>query len=72
MRNLGRPGGAAVACSQREVIPELVARLAARGRGRPRATATPAVKKGGVWALSFYDHKLVGAEAFPPPKISAE
>jgi 8-oxo-(d)GTP phosphatase len=71
IRNLGRPGGAVVACSQQEVIPDLVARLAAEddveldGDG-----GDPSIKKGGVWALTFYDHRLVGAEAFPPPKTS--
>jgi 8-oxo-dGTP pyrophosphatase MutT (NUDIX family)/phosphohistidine phosphatase SixA len=68
IRNLGRPGGAVVACSQRQVIPELVARLAADDE--VELDSELSVKKGGVWALSFYDHKLVGAEAFPPPKVS--
>jgi 8-oxo-(d)GTP phosphatase len=70
LRNLGRPGGAVVACSQREVIPELIARLASDDE--VELNGEPSVKKGGVWALSFYDHKLVGAEAFPPPKIASE
>ena len=71
IRNLGRPGGAVVACSQREVIPELVARLAAEDAVELDGEDSDlSVKKGGVWALSFYDHRLVGAEAFPPPKIS--
>ena len=26
------------------------------------------LKKGGVWALAFDDHRLVGAERLPPPK----
>ena len=60
-----------MACSQREVISELVARLAADDEV-DLGDGEPAVKKGGVWALSFYDHKLDGAEAFPPPKISGE
>jgi 8-oxo-(d)GTP phosphatase len=70
LRNLGRPGGAVVACSQRKVIPELIARLAADED--VELDGELSVKKGGVWALSFYDHRLVGAEAFPPPKISSE
>jgi phosphohistidine phosphatase SixA len=69
MRNLGRPGGAVVACSQRKVIPALVARLAGDDEVELN-DGDLSVKKGGVWALSFYDHKLVGAEAFPPPKIA--
>jgi 8-oxo-(d)GTP phosphatase len=70
IRSLGRPGGAVVACSQRKVIPTLVERLAADDG--VELDGDLSVKKGGVWALSFYDHKLVGAEALPPPKISAE
>jgi 8-oxo-(d)GTP phosphatase len=70
IRSLGRPGGAVVACSQRQVIPQLVERLAADDD--VELDGEPSVKKGGVWALSFYDHKLVGAEAFPPPKVSSE
>ena len=70
IRNLGRPGGAVVACSQRQVISQLVERLAADDD--VELDGEPSVKKGGVWALSFYDHKLVGAEAFPPPKVSSE
>jgi 8-oxo-dGTP pyrophosphatase MutT (NUDIX family)/phosphohistidine phosphatase SixA len=71
IRSLGRPGGAVVACTQRQVIPELVARLAAEDQLELDGTGSDLlVKKGGVWALSFYDHRLVGAEAFPPPKIS--
>jgi 8-oxo-dGTP diphosphatase len=69
VRNLGRPGGAVVACTQRKVIPELVARLAADAEVELDGSGSDlSVRKGGVWALSFYDHKLVGAEAFPPPK----
>jgi 8-oxo-dGTP diphosphatase len=70
LRNLGRPGSAVVACSQRHVIPELIERLAADDE--VELNGEPAVKKGGVWALSFYDHKLVGAEAFPPPKTAGQ
>jgi 8-oxo-(d)GTP phosphatase len=69
IRDLGRPGRAVVACSQAQVIPELVERLAAEDG--VDLDGEPSVKKGGVWSLSFYDHKLVGAEAFPPPKISS-
>jgi 8-oxo-dGTP diphosphatase len=70
IRNLGRPGRAVVVCSQAQVIPELVERLAADDG--VELDGEPSVKKGGVWSLSFYDHKLVGAEAYPPPRISAE
>ncbi len=70
VRSLGSPGGAVVVCSQTGVIPELVERLAADAD--VDLDGDLSVKKGGVWALSFYDHKLVGAEAFPPPKMSGQ
>ncbi len=73
VRNLGRPGGATVACTQRLVIPELVGRLAADEEVELEGTGGDlSVRKGGVWALSFYDHKLIGAEAFPPPRTSGK
>ena len=65
IRELGRPGGAAVACSQAGVIDEIVERLAEADGveiGEPFN-----LKKGGVWTLSFDDHRLVGAERLPPP-----
>jgi 8-oxo-dGTP diphosphatase len=65
IRTLGRPGRAAVACSQSGVIDELIERLA---RADDVELDTPLnLKKGGVWALSFDDHALVGAERLPPP-----
>lgn len=73
VRNLGRPGGAVVACTQRDVIPELVGRLAADEEVELDGSGSDlSVRKGGVWALSFYDGNLVGAEAFPPPKTAAK
>ena len=75
VRSLGRPGGAVVACSQAQVIPELVSRLAAEDEVELNSSGNSgdvSVRKGGVWALSFYDHKLVGAEPFPPPKVSRQ
>jgi phosphohistidine phosphatase SixA len=68
MRNLGRPGRAAVACSQGGVVDEIVERLSTADGlevGEPFN-----LKKGGVWALSFDDHKLVDAEKLPPPRVS--
>jgi 8-oxo-dGTP diphosphatase len=67
VRNLGRPGGAAVACSQRGVIEELVERLAAADGVEIEEPLN--LKKGGVWALSFDHGKLVGAERLPPPRV---
>jgi 8-oxo-dGTP diphosphatase len=66
IRSLGRPGSAAVACSQSGVIEEIVARMAAADE--VDVGDSLGIKKGGVWALSFDDHRLVGAERLPPPK----
>jgi 8-oxo-(d)GTP phosphatase len=66
IRSLGRPGGAAVACSQRGVIDEIVGRLAESDE--IDVGESLGLKKGGVWALAFDDHRLVGAERIPPPK----
>jgi 8-oxo-(d)GTP phosphatase len=70
IRELGRPGGAAVACSQAGVIDEIVERLAEADGveiGEPFN-----LKKGGVCTLSFDDHRLVGAERLPPPLTGEE
>jgi 8-oxo-dGTP diphosphatase len=67
IRDLGRPGGGAVACSQGDVIPELVARLAAEDGVEVEEPLR--IKKAGVWALSFDDHRLCAADRFRPPKI---
>jgi len=66
VRNLGRPGGAAVACSQRGVIEEIIGRLSESDALDVGDTLS--LKKGGVWALAFDDHRLVGAERLPPPQ----
>jgi 8-oxo-dGTP diphosphatase len=68
VRHLGRPGSAVVACSQRDVIPPLVARLAEEDEVE-LGDEELNLKKGGVWALSFYDHSLLATERFPPPKL---
>jgi hypothetical protein len=51
------------ACSQRQVIPELLDRLASED-----AIEIPHSRsgKGSVWALSFDDRRLCAAEYFPP------
>ena len=66
IRNLGRPGGAAVACSQRGVIDEIMERLAETDA--IDVGDTLGLKKAGVWSLAFDDHRLVGAERLPPPQ----
>ena len=63
LRSLGRPGGGAVACSQGDVIPELVSRLAAEDEVEVEEPLR--IKKGGVWALSFDDHRLCAADRLP-------
>jgi 8-oxo-dGTP diphosphatase len=70
IRELGRPGGAAVACSQAGVIDEIVERLAEADGVEIGAPFN--LKKGGVWTLSFDDHRLVGAERLPPPLTGEE
>ena len=52
-------GGTTVLCSQGEVIPDLITRLAARSRVRLRR---PPARKGSVWALSFAGERLFGAD----------
>lgn len=58
------PHGVLVACSQGDVIPDLLARLAREDDvDLPRAPSG----KGSTWALTFHDRRLVAAEHFPPP-----
>jgi 8-oxo-dGTP diphosphatase len=58
-------GGAAVACSQGDVIPDLLGRLAEADRvPLPEDFAAP---KGSVWSLCFSGSKLFAMEYFPPP-----
>ena len=68
LRKLGDHEEAVAACSQREVIPDLVKRLAADdGVELPQPFK---YKKAGVWALSFDGQQLCAVEYFPPPKLS--
>ncbi len=66
LRSVGGPHGAAVVCSQGDVIPDLLARLAAADRADLPAAAS---RKGSTWALAFDGPRLVSAEAFPPPAV---
>jgi 8-oxo-dGTP diphosphatase len=62
IREIAQSRVPAVVCSQREVIPDLLKRLAAEdGLVLGRVTA----RKGSVWALSFMDGRLVGADYYP-------
>jgi 8-oxo-dGTP diphosphatase len=64
LRELANPGAAVAACSQRQVMPKLLERLAVEDEVElPHLRA----KKGSVWALAFDDRRLCQAEYFPPP-----
>ncbi len=67
IRRLGDDGQAVAACSQREVIPRLVAFLA--GEDGLELPEPFRAKKASVWALSFDGDRLVGTEYFPPPNV---
>jgi 8-oxo-dGTP diphosphatase len=61
IREMAGAGLRAVVCSQREVIPDLLARLAAEdGVVLTRVTA----RRGSVWSLSFMDGRLVAADYY--------
>ena len=60
------PDRDAVACSQGDVIPDLLGRLAASD---DLDLPEPVVAaKGSVWALTFSADRLLNAEYFPPPR----
>ena len=60
------PDRDAVACSQGDVIPDLIGRLtAADDLDLPDPIVSA---KGSVWALTFSAARLVSAEYFPPPR----
>jgi len=62
IREIARSRMRAVVCSQGEVIPDLVSRLAAEdGLALGRVSA----RKGSVWALSLMDGRLVAAHHYP-------
>ena len=66
IRELGEDGEAVVVCSQRDVIPDLITRLAkADGIDLPNR---PKAKKAAVWSLSFEGPRLIGLEQFAPPQ----
>ena len=68
IRTLGGPHHASVACSQGEVIPDLIGRLS-----REDAVDLPAVstRKGSTWALTFQGPRLLSCEYFDPPPVAA-
>lgn len=67
LRRLEETGGAVVACSQGDVIPDLLNRLAATDRV-PLSDEFLA-RKGSVWVLCFSGRKLCALEYFPPPDL---
>jgi len=62
IRDIARSRTRAVVCSQREVIPDLIGRLAAED-GLPMGKVS--ARKGSVWALSWMDGRLVAADYYP-------
>jgi 8-oxo-(d)GTP phosphatase len=64
LRTVGGPHQASVICSQGDVIPDLLGRLAA-----PDAVDVPTepTRKASTWALTFQRDHLVSCEYFPPP-----
>lgn len=61
LREIAAQGRPAVVCSQGEVIPDVLAALAAQDGVE---LAEVSARKGSVWALSFADGRLVDAEYF--------
>jgi len=67
IRTVGGQHDTVVICSQGEVIPDLLERLAREDDvDLPSPLAT---KKAGTWALTFRDERLAGGESFPPPTV---
>ena len=68
LRTVGGPHHASVACSQGDVIPDLLGRLAAEDAvDLPDVTA----RKGSTWALTFQGARMVSGEYFGPPAVAA-
>lgn len=69
LRSLGLPHEASVVCSQGEVIPDLLARIATSDDiDLPSPTSS---EKAGTWALTFQDERLASAEYFAAPQPEA-
>lgn len=65
VRTTGEPHQCVVICSQGEVIPDLLARLATEDD--VELPAPPGGRKGSLWALEFQGARAVSAEYFAPP-----
>jgi 8-oxo-(d)GTP phosphatase len=69
VRDYARSLKTTVVCSQGDVIPDLLAGIAAKDHfDLPGPTAA---KKGSVWALFFDGDRLFSGEYFPPPRVEA-
>jgi 8-oxo-dGTP diphosphatase len=67
LRSTGAPGTATVVCSQGDVIPDLLRRLAvADGVELPAAST----RKASTWALAFDGRRLASAEHFAAPAVA--
>jgi phosphohistidine phosphatase SixA/predicted NUDIX family NTP pyrophosphohydrolase len=64
-RNIGGVHDCVVLCSQGEVIPDLLVRVATEDD--VDLPSPPSGRKGSVWAIEFQGPRAVGAEYFPPP-----
>lgn len=63
---MGGPHRTTVACSQGDVIPDVLSRLAQRDDvDLPDETT----RKAGTWALTFQTSRLVSGEYFAPPRV---
>ena len=68
LRSVGGPHHTSVVCSQGDVIPDLLARIAtADSVDLPPEPS----KKGSTWALTFQLDRLIGCEYFPPPMVGS-
>ena len=70
VRKLGESLTTTVVCSQGDVIPDLLTRLALEDHvDLPEPLPK---KKGSVWVLTFDGPRLFSAEYFPPPRVEVE
>lgn len=66
VRTVGGEHGTSVLCSQGDVIPDLLRRIAG---GDAIDLPANGSKKASTWALTFQAQRLVSAEYFPPPRV---
>ena len=74
LRSLATHGAAVCVCSQGDVIPDLLSRVAEQdGLTNPspsgKGPETFEAKKGGVWVLCWSGDRLCGAESLGPPSL---